>query len=161
MKKIVSAILSCAMIAGCLTSCGKKYDDKFIGKWEASEMVVDGTSYEDFMGVPLNAMFQFDIQDNGKGEWHSPMSGSSGGESDMRMEWDSGENGSIDVTAYIENDSESEQKFSMVYDNGELTFTEDDVEFHMKKVDSFTQYSQDELTGMYNNTINSLLTSGQ
>ena len=41
----------------------------------------------------------------------------------------------------------------MVYDNGELTFTEDDVEFHMKKVDSFTQYSQDELTGMYNNTI--------
>ena len=89
------------------------------------------------------------------------MSGSSGGESDMRMEWDSGENGSIDVTAYIENDSESEQKFSMVYDNGELTFTEDDVEFHMKKVDSFTQYSQDELTGMYNNTINSLLTSGQ
>ena len=79
----------------------------------------------------------------------------------MRMEWDSGENGSIDVTAYIENDSESEQKFSMVYDNGELTFTEDDVEFHMKKVDSFTQYSQDELTGMYNNTINSLLTSGQ
>ena len=89
MKKIVSAILSCAMIAGCLTGCGKKYDDKFIGKWEASEMVVDGTSYEDFMGVPLNAMFQFDIQDNGKGEWHSPMSGSSGGESDMRMEWDS------------------------------------------------------------------------
>ena len=49
----------------------------------------------------------------------------------------------------------------MVYDNGELTFIEDDVEFHMKKVDSFTQYSQDELTGMYNNTINSLLTSGQ
>lgn len=37
----------------------------FLGKWECESMVIDGEELTDFMGIPIYAMFQFDIKDDG------------------------------------------------------------------------------------------------
>ncbi len=158
MKRIISGALVLVMLLSCFTGCGNNYNEKFIGKWEAAEMSVDGTVYEDYLGIPLNALFQFDIQDKGKGEWHSPMSGTTGSASEMLIKWEEADSDSIEVTAYIENDSDSEQSFRLEYKDGSLVMSEDGVEFYLKRVDSFTEYTQDELTNMLGNTMNSILT---
>ena len=38
----------------------------FLGKWECEKIIVDGEELADFMGIPIYAMFQFDIKDDGK-----------------------------------------------------------------------------------------------
>lgn len=156
MKRIISALIICTMSLICLTGCGKTYDEKFIGKWEAFEMVIDGTTYEDYYGVPLNAMVQFDIQDKGKGEWHSPMSEIDGSSSGMLIDWEQKNDTTIAIKAYIKNDKDSEQNFSMSYGGETLSYFNDGVEFRMKRVDSFAVYTKEELTQMFSSLIYSM-----
>lgn len=155
MKRIISAVIICVISLCCLSGCGK-YDEKFIGKWEACEMVIDGTVYTDYYGIPLNAMVQFEISDKGKGEWHSPLGEADGSQSKMLINWKQKDDTSIDVTAYIESTNDSEKKFIMTLNSDKLSYSEDGVEFRMKRVDSFTQYSKQDLTQMFSNLIYSL-----
>ncbi len=37
----------------------------FLGKWECEKMVIDGEELTDYMGIPIYAMFQFDIKEDG------------------------------------------------------------------------------------------------
>jgi len=71
MKRLILIASAALMLMCCTIGCGAKRDKKYVGKWEASEMMVDGTKYTDMLGVPLSALFSFEMTGDGKVIWKS------------------------------------------------------------------------------------------
>lgn len=65
MKRIITLAITALMLAMCLVSCGKR-DPKYFGKWEGASMTLDGKTSDKVMGVPIAALFRFEIYDDGK-----------------------------------------------------------------------------------------------
>lgn len=77
MKKLLSIAASAVLLASCFTACGKdkdkKSDSKFVGNWQSTKMIANGTEMTDLLGIPLNALVHLIIEDNGKCKMESPM----------------------------------------------------------------------------------------
>ena len=71
MKRTAVFFLLAAMFVMCLTGCGGR--EQYAGKWEAKEMVVNGTSMTELANVPLNVFMRFELEENGSAEWASPI----------------------------------------------------------------------------------------
>lgn len=71
MKRKASFLLLAVLFAFSLTGCGGR--EQYAGKWEAKEMVVNGTTYTELAGVPINVFMRFELNESGSAEWASPL----------------------------------------------------------------------------------------
>lgn len=80
MKKLLSIAASAVLFTSCFTACGKdkekKSDSKFVGNWQSTKMIANGTEMTDLLGIPLNALVHLVIEDNGECKMESPMDSS-------------------------------------------------------------------------------------
>lgn len=123
-------------------------DPRFTANWEAYEMNFGDSSEDNYLGIPLRAMFQFVVNDDGTAEWHSPVEEQNGAESEI-MTWRQVEKDEIQL---VPGENSTEEIMTFEYRDGELVLVEDDVEIAFEKMDSFTEYTQDELKEMIENS---------
>ena len=71
MKKTAVFLILAVMSVFCLTGCGGR--EQYAGKWEAKEMIVNGTSYTELANVPINVFMRFELNKSGSAEWASPL----------------------------------------------------------------------------------------
>lgn len=130
MKKLIGMVAAIAMSVTCLTACGNSEDD-FVGKWECKEMKTEGmTITDDFMGIPVAAMFQIEFKDDKTGTAMTM------GEASEDFEWTA--DGDT-LSAEIDGDTTKFKK-----DGDTITISEDmdgsEATIKLKKVDEFTEF---------------------
>lgn len=145
MKKIIGVLAALAMSVTCLTACGKekneeKAEDKFIGKWECTEITADGmTMTGEFMGVPVAAMFQIEFKDAENGSVISV------GEDPEEFKWKADGD-----TVKLESE-EDDEPVELKKEGDMLVISEKDEEsevtMKLKKVDKFTEVDPDAFGG--------------
>lgn len=156
MKKLISLSLAALCLIGCAAGCGKKDDEseskkkesQFVGKWECSEMSFGGTTMENFMGIPVAAMLQAEVTDDGKFTMNSALS--DGDADNQTGEWKEIDENTIEVT--VEADGEKET-LELEFKDDKLVMSEDmgngmgNAEVTFIKVDKFTEFSEEDLKG--------------
>ena len=108
----------------------------FVGKWECEKLVVEGEEMTDFMGMPLYAVYQLDIKDDGTAVMGESLNDISDAEVSMTYEW-----GVIsDTEMAIINDDGTAMRFT--YDGTYIIGTEEgyDEQIYFVKVDEFTPF---------------------
>ncbi|MDE6797051.1 MAG: hypothetical protein K2J36_03450 [Ruminococcus sp.] len=108
----------------------------FVGKWECEKLVVEGEEMTDFMGMPLYAVYQLDIKEDGTAVMGESFNELSDAEVSMTYEW-----GVIsDTEIAIVNDTGDTMRFS--YDGTYIIGTEEgfDEQIYFAKVDEFTPF---------------------
>lgn len=144
MKKIIAIIVPLAILF-CLAGCGAR-DPKYIGKWEATEMKVNGESINNFVGVPLSGLFRFEIDDRGNVTWVSAVDNKiiQNANSDTVITWK--ETGENMITFKTKNLSTNEtSSMDLSYRDSMLVIEEGDTAIYIKKVDEFTVVDADSL----------------
>lgn len=137
MKKL--AVLITAAIIACftLTACG---GSDFEGKWECKSMSMGGKTIEDnFMGIPLGAMFQMEINSDGTGVLKSGM-GDDGEDEDsgpQEFTWKE-KDGKLVLTA--KNEDGKDEDIELEYEDEELTMEMEGETVVFGKVDKFTEF---------------------
>jgi len=147
MKRIICVALAAVMIICCLTGCSPDRDPKYIGKWEADQLTFGETTSSEFLGVPISALFRFDIGKDGKVEWKSPIDSPvmQNANSDTEIKWKETEDNRIQFTVYDLTDKNNKQTMDLVYRDGKLCIEENDSLITLKKVDEFSQIDTDKL----------------
>lgn len=158
MKKLISLSLAALCIIGCAAGCGKKDDDEksskkesnFVGKWECSEMSFGGTTMTDLMGIPVNAMLQAEVTDDGKFTIFSALADED--DDTNQGTWKEIDENTIEVT--IEADDEK-QTIEAEYKDGKIVMSEEvdgmgTTEIYLVKVDKFTEFSEEDLQNSFN-----------
>ncbi len=153
MKKLISLSLAALCLIGCAAGCGKKDDEseskkkesKFVGKWECSEMSFGGTTMTDFMGIPVNAILQAEVTDDGKFTMISALADE--GENSNEGTWKEIDENKIEVS--IEQEDEM-QTIEAEYKDDKIVITEEvegmgTSEVYLVKVDEFTEFSEEDL----------------
>ena len=149
MKRIISVALATVILMCFTIGCGAKHDPKYVGKWEASEMMVDGQKYTDMLGLPLAALFRFDIKADGKVEWNSPVNNTiiQNANENVDITWkekkkakDTIEIKVVDVTG-----KNPDNTMDMVYRDGMLVIEENGSYINLHKVDEFTEIDSQDL----------------
>ena len=146
MKRIITITLSAVMLLLCLVSCGEKYDPKYCGKWEADYMYVDGEKTTDMLGMPLSALFRYEIKDGGKANWVSAVDSNViqyGANTDIT--WKETEPNVIQLKVTDLDGKEADQTMNLHYRDGLLAIEEDGTAIYLKKVDEFTPIDTDAL----------------
>ena len=156
MKKLISLSLAALCLIGCAAGCGKKDDEseskkkesQFIGKWECSEMSFGGTTMTDFLGVPVAAMLQAEVTEDGKFTMNSALADDS--DDNQTGEWKEIDENTIEVS--VEADGEKET-LELEFKDDKLVMSEDmgngmgNAEITFIKVDKFTEFSEEDLKG--------------
>ena len=70
MKKALCAAVASLLMASCFAGCGDKSEDKksssdFLGKWECQYVSTNNVKMEQFMGVPISAIAQLEVKNDG------------------------------------------------------------------------------------------------
>ncbi|MCR4794712.1 MULTISPECIES: hypothetical protein [Ruminococcus] len=146
MNKIMTFILSAVMLLLFLAGCGEKYDPKYIGKWEADYMYMDGEKTTDMLGMPLSALFRYEIKDGGKANWVSAVDSNviQYGKN-TEITWKETDPDYIQLTVTDLDGKEKPQTMKLHYREGMLTIEEDSTAIYLKKVDDFTPIDKDAL----------------
>ena len=145
MKKLISLSIASIMLIGCLCSCGDKDEsskeskNSYVGKWEASKMIVDDETITDMYGIPVSVMYQFEFKEGGKGSLNVEMDEELG---DTEVTWsDKGDN-KVEISV----DGEP-LEFELI--NDELVAEQEEGDskmvLHLAKVDKFTEFDLDSL----------------
>lgn len=145
MKKII-VIITPLLLLLCLTGCGANRDPKYIGKWEATEMKVNGESINNFVGVPISGLFRFEIGDDGNVKWVSGVDNKiiQNANSDTVISWKETEENKI--TFKTKNLSTGDtSSMDLSYQNGMLVIEDADSAIYIHKVDEFTNIDMDSL----------------
>ena len=108
----------------------------FVGKWECEKLVVEGEEMTDFMGMPLYAVYQIEIKEDGTAVMGESLNEISDAEVSMTYEW-----GVIsDTEMAIVNDDGDAMYFT--FDGTYIIGTEEgyDEQIYFIKVDEFTPF---------------------
>lgn len=144
MKKFIAIVLPLVLML-CAAGCGKR-NPKYIGKWEATEMKVNGESIDNFVGVPLSGLFRFEIDDRGNVTWVSGVDNKiiQNANSDTVITWKEIEENKI--TFKTKNLSSGEtSSMDLWYRDDMLVIEEDNSAIYIKKVDEFTALDSESL----------------
>ena len=146
MRRIISLAFAAFMLAMCLVSCGKR-DPKYIGKWEASSMTLDGKTSEQIMGVPISALFRFEVSDDGKVTWHSAVDNNiiQNANSDMDITWKEVKDDRIEFKVTDRTGKSDTQTMNLNYRDDMLVIEEGSSAIYLKKVDEFTKIDSEAL----------------
>ena len=156
MKKLISLSMATLMLAGCMVGCGKKDDDdkekknKFIGKWECDDLLVDGDSstkdlVTGMLGMPLNVLIQITIEEDGKAEMSSPLFELEEAEgTEMEVSWKELDDNKMELKVAADGEEEvlefeykDDKLVSVTEEDGEVT------EMYLVKVDEFTEFDME------------------
>lgn len=155
MRKFASLTIASALLAGCLTGCSG-YDKKFIGYWEASEMIVNGNSIKDIAGVPIGAMMRFELKKDGTADWASPLSAvGDPSKSGVRAVWKSTDTDSAELTISVPEQDDS--VINLEYADGRVVIESNGVETYLEKVDQFSEVDEKLLNDMLMKGFGSML----
>ncbi|MDE6035143.1 MAG: hypothetical protein K2G36_04455 [Ruminococcus sp.] len=108
----------------------------FLGKWECEKIIVEGEEMTDFMGMPLYAVYQLNIHDDGTAVMGETLNDLSDNDVSMAYEWGIiGENEMV-----IINDDGTSMRFKV--DGDYIVGSEDgyDEQIYFVKVDEFTPF---------------------
>ncbi|MBD5159385.1 MAG: hypothetical protein HDT23_03990 [Ruminococcus sp.] len=108
----------------------------FVGKWECEKLVVEGEEMTDFMGMPLYAVYQLDIKEDGTAIMGESLNDISDAEVSMTYEW--GVVGDNEIA--IVNDTGDTMRFE--YDGTYIIGSEEgyDEQIYFVKVEEFTPF---------------------
>lgn len=156
MKKLISLSMATLMLAGCMVGCGKKDDDdkekknKFIGKWECDDLLVDGDSstkdlVTGMLGMPLNVLIQITIEEDGKAEMSSPLFELEEAEgTEMEVSWKELDDNKMELKVAADGEEEvlefeykDDKLVSVMEEDGSVT------EMYLVKVDEFTEFDME------------------
>jgi hypothetical protein len=128
------------MLAMCLVGCGKR-DPKYFGKWEGSSMTLDGTTSDKVMGVPIAALFRFEIYDDGKVKWQSAVDNNiiQNAKSGMDVTWKEVKENRIEIKVSDRSGKSDAQTMNLNYRDDMLVIEEGGSAIYLKKVDEFTE----------------------
>ncbi|MCR5599792.1 MAG: hypothetical protein K6G33_03480 [Ruminococcus sp.] len=140
MRRILSLMIAAVMLTLCIVGCGKR-DPKYIGKWEADSMNLGGESSTAVMGVPLSALFRFEVTDDGKVKWRSAVDNNiiQNAKSNMDITWKETEKNRIEFKVTDISGKEATQTMNLNYRDDMLVIEEGGSAIYLKKVDEFTQ----------------------
>ena len=137
MKKLAVLIMAAIIACFTLTACG---GSDFEGKWECKSMSMGGMTIEDnFMGIPLGAMFQMEINSDGTGVLKSGM-GEDGEDEDsgpQEFTWKE-KDGKLVLTA--KNEDGKDEDIELEFEDDELTMEMEGETVVFGKVDKFTEF---------------------
>lgn len=134
----------------------------FIGKWQCDEIISDGNSSDNFLGVDAYALYQLELSEDGTGTLFSFLyAGFLGDEEPLKLTWEADGSDSVNVTI----DVSQFEDFAAAYDDSDLSVEteseamtlrkdgdrlviaedEDDTGFmiYLSKVDKFTPIPED------------------
>ena len=145
MKKIIALTLSAIVLMCCLAGCGAKRDPKYYGKWEATRLEASGESIDNFMGIPVGAIFRFEINEDGKVVWNSAVDNSviQNANNDLDIRWKETEENRIQFKVTDLSGKPDTQTMEFVYRDRELVVEENDSAIYLSKVDEFTEIDTD------------------
>ena len=144
-KMTAAAVLLVRLLT--LMGCGEKYDPKYVGKWEATGITVNGETTDNFVGVPLAALFRFELSDKGVVTWRSAVDHQviQNANSDTDIRWkETGEN-TIQITVKDLNKKNPDETMVLYYRNNDLIIEENGSSIGLRKVDEFTEIDPDVL----------------
>ena len=147
MKRIIALALAAVMMLVFAVGCGKKRDPKYVGKWEATDLTVNGQSEESFLGIPIGALFRFEIDDKGKVIWSSAVDNKiiQNANEDTEITWEETEPDVIQFTVKDKTGKTDTETMSLHYRDGKLVIEENSSAINIKKVDEFTEVDPDAL----------------
>lgn len=147
MKKMITVLISAVMLMCCLAGCGAKRDPKYIGKWEADYMSIDGTKYEDIFGLPLSALMRFEMTEDGKVFWKSAIDNKviQNANEDKDMTWKETDTDRIEIKVVDTTGKTDTQTMELSYAENSLVVSDNGTEIRLKKVDEFTEIDTDML----------------
>lgn len=139
MKRIITLAVTALMLAMCLVGCGKR-DPKYFGKWEASSMTLDGKTSDKVMGVPIAALFRFEIYKDGKVKWQSAVDNNiiQNANSGMDVTWKEVNENRIEIKVSDLSGKSETQTMNLNYRDDMLVIEESGSAIYLKKVDEFT-----------------------
>ncbi|MCM1505592.1 MAG: hypothetical protein NC177_00430 [Ruminococcus flavefaciens] len=108
----------------------------FLGKWECEKLVIEGEEMTDLMGIPLYAVFQLEIKEDGTAVMAEAVAEMSESEEAISYTW-----GVVsDTEIAIINDTDDTMLFTL--DGDYLIGTEEgyDEQLYLAKVDEFTPF---------------------
>lgn len=105
-----------------------------IGKWETARIINDGTEISDLMGIPIGAVIQIEIKENGEAEYGSLLLTDTEKEA---CSWIVASDTSIEITDIV-GPLEFELKDGMLYSVEHGT-----SEYYFVKVDKFTEFEME------------------
>jgi len=108
----------------------------FLGKWECTKLVVEGEEMEDLMGLPLYAVFQLEIKEDGTASMAEAVAELSESEVAITYTW-----GVVSDTEIAIVDS-NDNSMLLTLDGDYLIGTEEgyDEQLYLAKVDEFTPF---------------------
>ncbi len=108
----------------------------FLGKWECTKLVVEGEEMEDLMGLPLYAVFQLEIKEDGTASMAEAVAELSESEEAVTYTW-----GVVSDTEIAIVDS-NDNSMLLTLDGDYLIGTEEgyDEQLYLAKVDEFTPF---------------------
>ncbi|MBQ6168759.1 hypothetical protein [Ruminococcus flavefaciens] len=147
MKRLILIASAAIMLMCCAIGCGAKRDKKYVGKWEASEMMVDGTKYTDMLGVPLSALFSFEMTGDGKVIWKSAVDNKviQNANENVDITWKQTDDDIIQIRVTDLTGKDPDNTMDMIYRDGMLVIEEEGSYINMKKVDEFTEINPDDI----------------
>lgn len=167
MKKLISLSMAALCLLSCAVSCGdssssksKKSDSPFVGKWEASSLKMGDMTLESLMGIPMYAVANAEIKDDGTIVVASPLAGEdlgmegfsvSDGDEPQEGTWKEVDEDTIEVTVEVSNEDKDEDKETLSFDlvDGKLVMSEEEegmsTSVTFVKVDDFTKIDVDEI----------------
>ena len=135
MKKFAVIIMAVVITCLALVGCG---NGGYVGKWELEEMSSGGMTLKDnFMGIPVAIMFQFEFKSDGTGELKQNDNGSD--EEKSTFKWEEKDGGIVLTPNDGSNETitfkpEGDLIVASMKENGK------DATIKLKKVDEFTTF---------------------
>ncbi|WP_295084936.1 hypothetical protein [Ruminococcus sp.] len=147
MKKSIMFALAALLMLISIVSCGEKRDPKYIGKWEATGLTVNGETTEQFLGIPLGALFRFEIEDNGKVTWKSAVNNDiiNNANENTEIKWKEIEADVLQFTVKDLTGKNEPETMNLKYRDGKLVVEENGSSIDLAKVDEFSEIDSDAL----------------
>ena len=160
MKKALCLSSALIICAAALSSCSvkssvtkffnsdgkdsEKSASSYTGKWECSEIEMDGEKSKDLWGMDVSTLFQIELSEDNKGTFFSFLTTLVQPEP-FDLTWKDNGNGEIVLNI---DQAESDEPVTMTYKNGQMIMDQSDeyssFKAYLDKVDTFTALSEDE-----------------
>lgn len=146
MKKTAILVMTVIMLI-CITGCGAKRDPKYIGKWEAENMTLNGETTDKFVGIPIGALFRFEISDNGSVLWQSAVDNKiiQNANTGKEIKWKEKEENILLFTVKDLNGNDPDETMNLYYSDGKLSIIEGGSSINLIKVEKFTEIDPEAL----------------
>lgn len=139
-KKITIAVTVIVMMLA-FVGCGEKYDAKYVGKWEATGIKINGETTDNFLGVPIGALFRFELSDRGVVTWKSAVDNEiiQNANDETEIKWKETAENTIQFTVKDLNKKNPDETMVLLYRDDKLVIEEEGSSIELKKVDEFTE----------------------